>query len=671
MRILVVDDNAAVRRSIRSLLMERADWSVCDEAADGIEAVAKARELRPDVILMDIAMPRMDGLEATRLIREQLPETKVVIVSQSAPAIVKRQSEEVGATAWLTKDVLVRDLIRTVESTCPNGTAAAAEGPASREFPRASDKSGRRRLYEAVLQNMPDLGFVLDLNHRFVYANEALLSVWGQTWESAIGKTCLELGHERWRAALADREIDRVIATKQPVRGEVPYTGTNGQRIYDYILFPVFGPDGDVEAVAGTTRDITEMRLFEDATRESEELFRAMFEQTIVGVAQKDLEGRFTLVNDRYCEIVGRSREELLTLSMQDVTHPDDVGRNLQLLAAIAGGRGRSFDIEKRYVRPDGQCVWVRDQVSAVRDASGKLAHVLVAVTDISDLKATEAALRAAKESTEEEIRRRTFELSIRTQQLEASNTEIKRQAEALHELSTALLRTQDEERRRIARELHDSAGQTLAILGIQQAQLAERIQRELPEASKQMEELESITEQLTREIRTTSYLLHPPMLEDIGLASALRWYVNGLEARSGIKIDLKVSDNFGRLPADAELSLFRVVQECLTNIHRHSESKDAVIRIARSDGRVSVEIQDHGKGILPERLTDIQLQGGGVGIRGMRERLRNLDGELTIQSDGSGTTFLATLPVAESQNATASGTEVQASPLQKMAKSS
>src|SRR6185437_2253494 len=124
-----------------------------------------------------------------------------------------------------------------------------------------------RRLYEAVLSNTPDLGYVFDLNHRFTYANDALLSMWGRTWEEAIGKNCLELGYEPWHAAMHDREIEQVIATKKPVRGQVPFNGAHGPRVYDYIFFPVLDSKGEVEAVAGTTRDITEHTRTEEALR--------------------------------------------------------------------------------------------------------------------------------------------------------------------------------------------------------------------------------------------------------------------------------------------------------------------------------------------------------------------------------------------------------------------
>ena len=122
------------------------------------------------------------------------------------------------------------------------------------ELDRLTDESERRRVYEAALSNTPDLVYVFGLDHRFIYANEDLLSLWGRTREDALGKDCLELGYEPWHAEMHDREIDQVAAT----RGEVPFTGTNGRRFYDYIFVPVIGADGDVVAVAGTTRDVTD-----------------------------------------------------------------------------------------------------------------------------------------------------------------------------------------------------------------------------------------------------------------------------------------------------------------------------------------------------------------------------------------------------------------------------
>ena len=135
-------------------------------------------------------------------------------------------------------------------------------------------------------------------------------------------------------------------------------------------------------------------------------------------------------------------------------------------------------------------------------------------------------------------------------------------------------------------------------------------------------------------------------LLDETGISSALSWYVQGLVERSSLAVDLKVPDNFGRLPSEMELLIFRLVQECLTNVHRHSGSKTAQIRVERRESNVHVEVQDQGRGMSPERLAEIQSQGTGVGIRGMRERVRHFRGDLIIESNGSGTKVYATLPL-------------------------
>ncbi|HVN19514.1 MAG TPA: sensor histidine kinase [Dongiaceae bacterium] len=229
---------------------------------------------------------------------------------------------------------------------------------------------------------------------------------------------------------------------------------------------------------------------------------------------------------------------------------------------------------------------------------------------------------------------------------MEERNNEILRQSEQVRELSWRLLRSQDEERRHIARELHDSAGQTLTVLGMNLAQFVQKTGRAAPEVAGEAETIQEMVQQLHRDIRTTSYLLHPPLLDESGLYSALSWYTQGLVERSGLQIKLHMSEDFGRLPGDMELVIFRLIQECLTNIHRHSGSKTASIRIARDAGQVTVEVRDQGAGMSPERLAHIQSGGSGVGIRGMRERLRQFKGELKIESDSGGTRISVTIPV-------------------------
>ena len=226
--------------------------------------------------------------------------------------------------------------------------------------------------------------------------------------------------------------------------------------------------------------------------------------------------------------------------------------------------------------------------------------------------------------------------------------TERKRAEESVRLLSGQLLHLQDQERRRIARELHDSSGQLLAALGLNLSLVDSENGNMAPRAAKAIQESLGLVRELSRELRTISHLLHPPLLDEVGLASGLRSYLDGFTERSKIRVDLELPDDLGRLPQDLETAIFRIVQECLTNIHRHSGSQVARIRIGRSDGQVSLEVEDRGKGIPPEKREAMDSGGmPGVGIRGMRERLRHLDGTLEITSNGRGTVVLARLPVA------------------------
>ena len=204
----------------------------------------------------------------------------------------------------------------------------------------------------------------------------------------------------------------------------------------------------------------------------------------------------------------------------------------------------------------------------------------------------------------------------------------------------------QDEERRRIARELHDSVGQNLAALGMTLVRIEKDAKGEPSRLSESIKDAHDLVQDLLQEIRTTSYLLHPPMLEESGLLSALRWYTAGLTERSGLSIELNTPDNLERLAPEMELAIFRLVQECLTNIHRHSGSKTAIVRIAREPDKIYAEVQDQGRGMSQERFAEIQSQGVGVGIRGMRERVRHSHGELTIDSNALGTKITVVFPL-------------------------
>jgi signal transduction histidine kinase len=244
-----------------------------------------------------------------------------------------------------------------------------------------------------------------------------------------------------------------------------------------------------------------------------------------------------------------------------------------------------------------------------------------------------------------EVLRKAQGELEARVQERTA---DLDSANDNLRELSARLLQLQDDERRRIARELHDSVGQMLAALNMNLSTVRADVER-LAKTANALTDSENLVQQMSTEVRTISHLLHPPLLDEAGLASALRWYVDGFVLRSKIKVALDLPDDFGRLPRESETAIFRVVQECLTNIHRHSESPIARIRLRQRDDHVRVEIEDKGKGIPPDKQEEMNSSGTpGVGIRGMRERVRQLGGTLEIKSSGSGTIVVVELPLVE-----------------------
>jgi signal transduction histidine kinase len=251
------------------------------------------------------------------------------------------------------------------------------------------------------------------------------------------------------------------------------------------------------------------------------------------------------------------------------------------------------------------------------------------------------------------ELERRVAE---RTSQLRQKNIELQEQADVVRQLSGQLLQMQDEERRRIARELHDSVGQLVAAMSMNLSVVDRESLQLSPAAAGALSENRNLVQELSRQIRTISHLLHPPLLDEVGLASALQWYVEGFAERSKIQVSLDLPADFGRLSPEIETAIFRIVQECLTNVHRHSGSDTAAVQITIIANQLRVEVKDSGKGIPAERQSEMAGVGRtGVGMRGMRERLRQFGGHLEVISKPGQTIVAATVPIAQAMARSAS----------------
>lgn len=746
MRVLLVDDHELVRRGVRSLLSQT-KYEICGEAVDGQDALEKARELKPDVIIMDVSMPRLNGLEATRQVHSYLPNCEVLILSQHESPEMVRQAINVGARGFVAKRSIGKDLISALESVArqesffdpadlksPSGHLDVQEIlQRSAAFEQALRES--EQLYRTTFE-LAALGVAhVSPEGKWLRVNKKLCDIVGYTESELLKLTFQELTHpddlpadlaetakivrgeldtfsmekryirkdrsavwinlnvaavrdangklkhfisvvediqERREAgdvrarlaaivessddAIVSKDLDGIIRSWN--RGATRIFGytaeeavgrsitliippelrdeekhllqrlRNGEHIEHYetvrvtksgaklnislTISPIRNSKGQVIGASKIARDVTARKQVEEALRESQSQLELALESSRTAIFDYDVLENRGKWNPQMALIYGfnPAGEDVTVAEWRTLFHPDDAVRLQEEAGEVLENKERNkFQFEFRALRPDGSVRHMLSHGRIVRDATGKAVRYIGTHTDITDRKQAE-------------------------------------EVDRVRELSGRLLRIQDQERRRFARELHDSAGQTLTMLGISLTELIERAQRVAPDLAKDGGRIQELVQQLHREIRTTSYLLHPPLLDETGLSSALSWYVDGLAERSGLGLNLSVAEDFGRLPDELELAIFRLVQECLTNVHRHSGSKTADIRIAREGDNLLVEVKDQGEGIPPHRLAEIQSQGSGVGIRGMRERLRQFHGELKIHSDHTGTCVSVGIPI-------------------------
>jgi PAS domain S-box-containing protein len=345
-----------------------------------------------------------------------------------------------------------------------------------------------------------------------------------------------------------------------------------------------------------------------------ESMYRILVEQipAVVFIAYLDGGISEAYVSPQIEKTLGFSQEEWLEdpIRWYRQIHPEDKDR-WSLDAAHLFLTGERFRSAYRVMARDGKVVWFDCEIRMIRRRDGTPWFMHGVGFDISELKRTEEALQV--------------------------------RSLALRDLSSRLLRVQDQERRRIARELHDGLGQYLVALKMNLDLLRQREGNNL-----QIAEAQEILEHCLTETRTLSHLLHPPMLDEVGFFSAARWYVDGFAKRSGILVTSDIPERNERLPSDVEVVLFRVLQEALTNIHRHSQSPSAEIQVILDDVKVALQIRDCGRGIPSELLENFRNSGAqtGVGLSGMRERVNECGGRLDIHSENRNTTVLVTIPL-------------------------
>ncbi len=479
--------------------------------------------------------------------------------------------------------------------------------------------------FRTLVQDL-HIGIVLlGPNAETLFANRSVLETFGVRSEQVAGKSSAQfeataIREDGTEMPFSERPAPRAIATKQPVYGEVVGWRLKGSDGVVWTLvdaLPQITQQGEVADVILSISDITERKKAEEALQRSEERFRTLVESLHVGVALMGPRAEILFANQAALEIFGLSLEQVLGKTSEEfgfIALREDgteipFERRPAPMALATGQPVRNQVMGWR--RPgSGEVLWILGEVVPLSTKDGKPDRLVAAFSDITQRKEAE---------------------------------------ESLHQLSARLLRLQDEERRRLGRELHDSLAQSVMAVNLDLAQITRSSMPLDKSARHALSEARKVLREMSREIRTLSYLLHPPVLDELGLASAVKEYASGFSERSGIALEIDIQPNFPRMPQEAETAFFRIVQESLANIQKHSGSPTGTIRLWNGQGRVQLEIRDQGRGMaakprggggLPEasRL--------GVGILGMRERMAQLGGTLEVQSNASGTAVHATIPL-------------------------
>ncbi|MGO8796457.1 MAG: ATP-binding protein, partial [Candidatus Sulfotelmatobacter sp.] len=401
----------------------------------------------------------------------------------------------------------------------------------------------------------------------------------------------------------------------------------------DYLVKPFSSRElsARVASLLTTARLRREAEKVEKALRAEAEnertRLRAAFTQTYAFMVFLTPDGTVLDANHAALEAAGLVREQAVGRKVWEPWWAP-LPKETQILQSSVqrAAAGESVREECQYCLADGSIRVADRTLAPVKDENGNVLMIVATGLDI-----TEA--RELRDRLESKVKERTAELE------EAEGS--------LRAMATRLIHLQDEERRRIARELHDSAGQLLAALSMNLVPLERRLGELSSDLGRSITDSIFLVDELSRQLRTMSHLLHPPLLDEAGLAAALAWYVDGFAERSKIQVSFDYDQSVGRLPRETETAIFRVVQECLTNIHRHSGSASAAVRISRDSQSFVVEVRDQGKGIPGGKIHMSGQAKPGVGIQGMSERVRQLGGKIEITSADTGTTVLATFPIA------------------------
>jgi PAS domain S-box-containing protein len=621
---------------------------------------------------------------------------------------------------------------------CPTTAGTVTIGVDSTARKRAEDALLASDEWLRVTFEEAPVGMVIGVGDGVIAkANRAICRMSGFTQEELIGRHIRDLTHPDDRK-LSDPFVKRLLAGEiRSFTLEKRFLSKDGKAyLAQATTVAAYGPDGKIAFALGVVEDITDRKRAEEAIRQSERRFRNYFEQGLIGMAVTSVDKRWLEVNDRLCEIMGYSREELVQTNWAALTHPDDVEPNVRRFNLLLAGEIEHFTLNKRFLKKDGCIVHATIYTRAFRTEDGTIDHIVTLIEDITARKQAEEALRQSHDElrviydgmvdglhildlatlkpvranpalcrmmgySEEEVLslspadvhppeelpkiKEGFQAYLEGRTSGSSDvplvrkdgsvfyaditasrivyngtpcvicffrdtTERRKAHDALERERQSLwrmLQASDHERQTISYEIHDGLAQYLAAAGMQ-FQAHDALRQNSPDkARKAYETAVELVRQAHRESRRLISEVRPPVIDEIGLETAISHLVHEHRRHGGPKIECRSSVQFGRLPQILENALYRIVQEALTNACKHSMSQEVKVTMTQDGQNVRLEVRDWGIGFDPESV-----EKGHFGLEGIRQRVRLLGGRLTIESTlGSGTLLQVVVPIVERQD--------------------
>ncbi len=452
---------------------------------------------------------------------------------------------------------------------------------------------------------------------RILTANPALIRMLGYESFEQLAERNLE--GEGYEPETPREQFKALIEQAGSLTGrESAWKRRDGQTIYVRENARVVrDDDGKILYYEGTIEDVTERRRALRELENSEEKFRSVFENAAVGMAigristERPVERRLE-ANAAYAEMLGYTRVELDRIGIWEIAYPEDVAHERKCFDALLSGETADYQLEMRFIRKDGTTIWGRVTTSGACSDDGKTMLLVVIIEDVTTRRLAE--------------------------------DELKRSAEQLRALGARLAETQEEERRRIARELHDQVSQNLTALSINAESIGTSLRDSAPEIGRKLGECAQLIEETAVHIRDLTFDLRPPVLDDFGLFAAIGWHAERAAEQTGLTIEVSGEEPAPRLPAPAEMALFRITQEALMNIVKHAQARSVSVRLDATSASVRLQVEDDGVGFDPSRVGE---QGTpiGWGLLNMRERVEVLGGTLAINSSRRGTRVSVEVP--------------------------